>query len=601
MGAVGIMAGGRLVTIPGVIPEVDASAMTPVSPVGAKTPLVIGTSDGGDPSKVYSFRSFDEAKAVIRSGRILSYIARLFSPSPDLPGASIVKFIRASANASAGALTANGLTFTARDNGFWTNGIRVAIVQDAEGDDSLPIVGGDGSFKPWTVTVKNLADKVSYSYYLRSGLLIVSPATGSFKADFTNQVFDLLTGAGTVDEVPFSSALTLKDLASWINGHAGWTATVVGASWYPSTVLNSGTTAIGITPIFCPAESGLLKYLLDSQNPLVGLTLSGVNGALAAAAEAPLVGGRGRSYDALASGDLIPALALAATTTAHGVFIQSATLALQQLALTHCITMGGPDYQKYRILFAGLNFAGTSPVDGNDATAADNAAAVSAAVSRAQALDGPAVLCFNGTSAPNPITGDAEQLGGLGLAAQALGLWCGLRTSVPLTHKPVISSGLEFPSLSKSATEALLDAGAFFPYYDGDTGRTRIVQAITTYQSTNPSFRNLQGLTIVHTIERLWLSVLASYIGTPLDLETGERIKTDCAKALDGAILTGNNPDGYLTEGWKDGARIPAWEGLRVIGDSTVGSWTIDVNAHPVGETDYIRVRTKLTPVPIEL
>ena len=86
MGAVGVMAGGRLVTIPGVIPEVDASAMTPVSPVGAKTPLVIGTSDGGDPTKVYSFRSFDEAKAVIRSGRVLSYISPAVRPLPGPSG-----------------------------------------------------------------------------------------------------------------------------------------------------------------------------------------------------------------------------------------------------------------------------------------------------------------------------------------------------------------------------------------------------------------------------------------------------------------------------------------------------------------------------------
>jgi hypothetical protein len=601
MGAVGVMAGGQKVTIPGVIPEVDASAMTPVSPVGAKIPLVIGTSDGGDPTVVYSFRSFDEAKAVIRSGRILSYIARLFSPSPDLPGASIVKFIRASATAAVAALTSAALTFTSRDKGFWNNGIRVAIAQDGTGDPLLPIVGGGGFFKCWTVTIKNLADKQTFSYYLRSGLLLTSPALGSFKADFTNNVFDLIVNGVTVDEIPFSGALTLRDVTAWINAHAGWTAQTIGPSWYPSTVLNSGTTAIGVTSIFYPAESGLLIYLLGSQNPLVTLAQSGVNAALTAITEAPLAGGLGRSYDTLASGDLNPALTLAAVTTAHGVFIQSATLALQQLALTHCITMGGTDYQKYRILFAGLNFAATSPVDGNDATASTDALAAAAAVTRAQALDGPAVMCFNGTTTPNPISGVAEQLGGLGVAAQALGLWCGLKTAIPLTHKPLISSGLEFPNLSKSLTESLLDAGAFFPYFDADTGRTRIVQAITAYQSTNPSFRNLQGLTIQHTIERLWLSVLAAYIGAPLDLQTGERIKADCAGAMDGSILTGNNPDGFLTEGRKAGARLPAWEGLRVIGDSTVGAWTIDVNAHPVGETDYIRVRTKLTPVPIEL
>lgn len=602
MSAVGILAAGKLVTIPGVITEIDASAMTPVSPVGVKIPLFIGSSDGGDPSKVYRFRSFDEAKTLIRSGTILSYIARAFAPSPDLPGASEVRFIRASSTAAQGTWTSAGLVITSRDFGFWNNGIRVSIVQDAAGDATLPIgYGPVVNFKPWTLTVKNLASKQSYSYYLRSGLTLTSGAGLSVNMNFTTSTFQLLNGATVVDEVPFTSAPTLKDLAAWINGHAGWTATVVGASWYPVTVLNSGTIAIGAQPIFCPAEAGLAAFLLTSQNPLVSASLPGLPGALAAQAEVALTGAAGRSSDVIDTNALTPALALAATTTAHGLFIQSAASAMQQLALTHCLTMNQPDFQKFRIFFAGMNFTGTSNVDGADGVAATADAAAAAAVARAQALDGPCVLGFNGSTCANPLTGLPEQLGGLGVAAQALGAWAGGRTKDPLTNKAFISQGLEFPNLAKSTKEALLDGGVFSLYYDADTGRTRCLQAITTYQTTNPQFRNLQGLTIQHVIERMWLSVLTVYVGGTLSLEEGERVKTDCAKALDGVIYTGNNPDGFLTEGRLNGARIPAWESLTVVGDSTTGSWSIDVNAHPVGETDFIRVRTKLTPVPIEI
>jgi hypothetical protein len=602
MAAVGILAAGKLVTIPGVIAEIDASAMTPVSPVGVKIPLFIGVSDGGDPSKVYRFRSFDEAKTLLRSGRILSYIARAFAPSPDLPGASEVRFIRASSTAAQAAWTSAALNLASRDFGFWTNGIRFSIAQDAVGDAALPIsYGPTVNFKPWTLAVKNLADKRSFSYYLRSGLLLTSGAGLSFKMDFTANVAQLLNGATVVDEVPFTSAPTLKDLAAWVNGHAGWTAQVVGASWYPTTVLNSGTTPVGVQAIFCPAEAGLAAFLLNSQNPLVSAVLPAAPGPLAVVAETALTGGAGRSYDTIDATALNPALALAATTTAHGLFVQSSALAIQQLALTHCITMGQSDFQKFRVLFTGLNLTGTSNVDGADATAATDTLAAAAAVARAQALDGPAVLCFNGSAAPNPLTGESEQLGGLGVAAQAIGAWAGGRTKDPLTNKPFISQGLEFPSVAKSTKEALLDGGVFTLYFDSETGRTRCVQAITTYQTTNPQFRNLQGLTIQHVIQRMWLSVLSGYIGGPLSLEEGERIKTDCAKALDGVIYTGNNPDGFLTEGRQNGARIPAWESLTVVGDSTLGMWAIDVNAHPVGETDFIRVRTKLTPVPIEI
>jgi len=104
MGAVGILAGGKRVIIPGVYPEVDASAFTPVISGAGRVPLVIGAADGGDPSRVYGFRSFEEAKAVLRGGPVLSYLSRIFNPSPERSGASLVLFIRASSTAASASL-----------------------------------------------------------------------------------------------------------------------------------------------------------------------------------------------------------------------------------------------------------------------------------------------------------------------------------------------------------------------------------------------------------------------------------------------------------------------------------------------------------------
>lgn len=101
MSTIGVLVNGQRIIIPGVIPQVDATAMTPVVTNLGRIPLVIGVSDGGDPSKVYAFTSFEDAKAVLRGGNSLSYIARIFNPSPDQPGASRVLFIRASSTAAA--------------------------------------------------------------------------------------------------------------------------------------------------------------------------------------------------------------------------------------------------------------------------------------------------------------------------------------------------------------------------------------------------------------------------------------------------------------------------------------------------------------------
>jgi len=107
-----LIIGGKQIVIPGVVPEVDASEMTPLVLGSARLPLVLGVSDGGVSGKVYVFRSMDEAREVIRAGTVLSYIARLFRPSPTLPGASRVLFIRVNASAPAYYSPSNAPMFT---------------------------------------------------------------------------------------------------------------------------------------------------------------------------------------------------------------------------------------------------------------------------------------------------------------------------------------------------------------------------------------------------------------------------------------------------------------------------------------------------------
>jgi hypothetical protein len=94
--------------------------------------------------------------------------------------------------------------------------------------------------------------------------------------------------------------------------------------------------------------------------------------------------------------------------------------------------------------------------------------------------------------------------------------------------------------------------------------------------------------------------VLSPYVGYPLDLLTGMLIQQDCAKFLDRSIRSGANPDGFLTPGVVNGQTVPAWTNLKVSGDG-LDTWAISAEMHPVGESAYILVSAKLTPVPIQL
>ena len=102
---IGVLVNGGLVIKPSVLPLIDTTAMIPNRPGAAPPPLMMGVSDGGDPTRIYTFKSFQEALNVLKAGDILSYIARCFSPSGDkvnVPGAPVVKFIRASSSAAQG-------------------------------------------------------------------------------------------------------------------------------------------------------------------------------------------------------------------------------------------------------------------------------------------------------------------------------------------------------------------------------------------------------------------------------------------------------------------------------------------------------------------
>ena len=104
---IGVRVNGEQVLKPSVLPLIDTTAMIPVSPGAAPPPLLLGPSDGGDPTRVYTFKSFQEALNVLKGGSILSYIARCFSPSGDkvnVPGPNLIKFIRVSSSATPGTL-----------------------------------------------------------------------------------------------------------------------------------------------------------------------------------------------------------------------------------------------------------------------------------------------------------------------------------------------------------------------------------------------------------------------------------------------------------------------------------------------------------------
>jgi hypothetical protein len=613
MAVTGVLIDGQRVNIPGVYPEVNVEGMNPPALGFTGIVGVIAPSDGGLPDTIYTFRTYDEAKAVLRGGRILSYLSRMFQPSADINGAREVRFIRGNASAVQATYDwtdedGSYATFTSRDAGAWTNGIRLSCVLNAA--DTVLIVERGYSptyYVPKTFTVKNVPDNKTYAYTFRNGINLVAPAGSVFTINSTNRTLNLTTNSALVEETTFDEVPTFADLVAWINRHTGWTATCIGPSYYPTETLNDNSDTppdVANLAIFYPAETGLLVYILNTQNPTVSAVLNAEQPPqpLVSCGEVPMASGAGKGSDGLTTNSLTAALTLAETTSMHLMWIQSSSPALQALLMAHCAAMSTDIARKYRIAVMGLNLTATSPYDDPVDGAASFDAAIALAIANVQALDGPGVYCLNGSTWANPVTGIQEQLGGLGLAAQVVGMKSGALPGIPITNKTLHSTGLEFPNITDAQKSLILDNCITTIFRNVEDMTTNILQAITTRQSVNPMIRTFHGMYITHEIARMEIAVLSKFIGAPLDLSTGQLIKSAMGKALDRVISSGSNPAGYLTEGRLfDGTRVPAWEGLSVSGDSTTGLWTIRVNPHPIGETDFILVVNNLTPAPIEL
>lgn len=571
-GAVGANFNGLYIVRPGVYPTNDTRAMGVTRPGPNNTILVAGPSDGGVAGAIYEFGSFDQARQVLRGGDTLGFIARMFRASGDQPGAQLVRWVRVGAP-TLSTLTAAGVVFSSRDSGRHTNGISLQIATGTAA----------GSFD---VTVRKRGDAYQRVYNVGLGLSLTTTATGACKVifDHVNRQASLQEAGATVMTFTYpTDGISIAQLASWINGRAGWTALVAGDPSMPVSAMDNplaaSAPAVTAAATSLPAGQGQLAWLINVRDPLVTCVLStpATLGPVTVVAETGFANGTGMGLDVVATSDYTTALSLLEGVDGQYLFLASSDPAVQSLGNQHCIEMNKLTRKRWRIFVTG----------GPAFETAANARL------RAAALDGPTTYVWNGTVITDPVTGLPKQCGGLGSAAQVCGMCGGLPDAEPLTNKAISSEGLETPVVSDTVLDSLLVAGVTPIYLDPIQGGTRILQALTTYQSgPNPMFRKLQGLRIQYHLTRGEQTVLAEFVGVPMDLVEGNRLKARMGSYLNAEIRGSRNPDGVLTVSSDDGK---AWKNLTVVGDG-IDVWRVDADMHPVGESAYVLVTNHLSP-----
>jgi hypothetical protein len=132
--------------------RIDTSGMTPVVLGSASVVMIFGHSTGGAPKTVLTFSDPNLAAAALRSGDLLTAGKRAWNASAQVPGASVIQFVRIdpavqSSIALKNVTPATCLTLTSLDYGAWTIKLNVKV-EAGSGGSGIKITIQDTSQTP---------------------------------------------------------------------------------------------------------------------------------------------------------------------------------------------------------------------------------------------------------------------------------------------------------------------------------------------------------------------------------------------------------------------------------------------------------------------
>lgn len=136
---------GQTVIRPQARVRIDAAGLNPTVLGSANVIMAFGNSAGGEPKKVLSFSSYQDAAEVLRSGALLDAIKKMWNASDELPGASTIKVVRVdpalkSTLALLSGASASLLSITSKDWGAHTTGITVTVAAGSVSGKKITIL-----------------------------------------------------------------------------------------------------------------------------------------------------------------------------------------------------------------------------------------------------------------------------------------------------------------------------------------------------------------------------------------------------------------------------------------------------------------------------
>ncbi len=136
---------GQTVIRPQARVRIDATGLNPTVLGSANVIMAFGNCTGGEPKKILSYTSPQEAAAVLRSGPLLDAIKKMWSASDELPGASTIKVVRVDPAVKSTLSLLDGaaaplMSVTSKDWGAHTTGITVTVAAGSVSGKKITIL-----------------------------------------------------------------------------------------------------------------------------------------------------------------------------------------------------------------------------------------------------------------------------------------------------------------------------------------------------------------------------------------------------------------------------------------------------------------------------
>ena len=584
---------GATLVLPGVYSYINTSGTAPQTQPVTPPLVFIGFGYGVQPQTPTTYTDPVSLTAALRGGPASTYVPFFSNPSTEVAGASTVTYINVGENTQATFTllsgTASGvITLSTTNYGSPSNLMQVEV-QDGAVTGGIDLTLYDG-YSNVTMEGYNLGIPFQLAYTNST-----SPGTVSFSVNYAvntatglnePSTFEITsTNAGESLSIPIGETgyTTISTLVQYINGSGlPYVAQVISDGALPTLNLDevsgtslpaptsSGNVFVNVTAILGDVVFWVNQYAntLCSASIISGVTSTPTTTIPAI----PLTHFTGGKSVPGTTQDYANALNVALTTPAWAVFIDNNSSAILALGAQHAEMASSITERKWRRFVSGSSVGDTA----------------SLSQKTAQGLNSQWVTyCYPGVTAIDTSTGLNTTYGGLYFGAMIAGMMCGNPVNMPLTHKSLNATGLEFVP-TESQINTFQQAGLLTATLSS-AGVPIVCSDVTTWQNdNNPSNVFNQQVSQEAALNYGIVSVLSQYVGQvdggPVSLQI---IQKSVQNYLASVQYTGTGSTGFVV----------SYQNINVTFNNATQTVGVTLQVAFTGQNRFITVTTSLTPL----